>query len=124
MLTYADVCDRWKNILDPPAATASTFNLTFLDHKGRPFAGALGRTEEEVAEKTVVKYLKWRLDRAAHRHRAIAQVVKCYLVNAQVVKYSVVKHVKRRLDCSSHPRRRAVVQQMEPAAKSAGDCVC
>ena len=123
-MTYADVCDRWKNILDPPAATASSFNLTFLDHKGRPFAAALGRTEEEVAEKTVVKYLKWRLDRAAHRHRAIAQVVKCYLVNAQVVKNSVIKHGKRHIDCTSYPRRHAVVKDMKRAAKSAGDCVC
>ena len=63
----------WEAILDPPASRESTCNMSFVDHKGRPFPAVPGRTQDEVFDNTIVSYVKWRLDRAAHRHRFMCE---------------------------------------------------
>jgi len=62
---------RWQAILEPLRDEPSDFNLTFFDHRGRPFPASRGRSADEVVDGTTVAYLKWRLDRAAHRHRCL-----------------------------------------------------
>lgn len=62
---------RWQDILEPLSHEPSDFNLTFFDHRGRLFPASRGRSADEVVDHTTVAYIKWRLDRAAHRHRCL-----------------------------------------------------
>ena len=65
---------RWEQILDAQQERFATgFNLSFFDHRDRPFPAQPGRNAEDVFDSTIVSYVKWRLDRAAHRHRYLCE---------------------------------------------------